>query len=465
MRTEQSTTLNVHDPSSGEYVGCAALHGTDAVDDAVASARRTAPEWERLGPDGRHAIVAAAVRRAMECVGTLAELQAREIGQPVALALPLAAASIQGLTATTESALDYPFTTEFGTTKVLRRARGVAALVTPWNFPLPTALGGLGPLLAGGNTVVWKPSDLCPLSALAVADALALPPGVLSVVTGDETTGRSLATHADVALTVFTGSVPAGREVGAASGERLRPTLMELGGKDPVIVDRDVDTAHAARTVAFGAFWNTGQVCTSMERIYVHEAVANEFVDAFLAEVALLRMGSPLDSTTQLGPLAGPRQAAAVRSLLHDAVARGARVLTPESRPPEGDCWMAPTVLTDVTPGMRLSREEIFGPIAPIEIVTDVDDAILRAQQGRFGLGATILSNNPATISRAPELPAGVVWVNEWQGGSPGLTYEPVRDSGMGTVGTLDSVTRPMVVHLAAGPPTSPLLPTWYPDR
>jgi succinate-semialdehyde dehydrogenase/glutarate-semialdehyde dehydrogenase len=278
---------------------------------------------------------------------------------------------------------------------------------------------------------------------------LALPAGVLNVVLGDAATGQALTSHRDNAITVFTGSVEAGRDVNRRCAERFTPALLELGGKDPVVVDRDVDPATAAETIAHGALWNSGQVCTSMERVYVHAAVADEDIAALVQAASAAVVGDPLDPATQLGPLASHGQREQVHAHVRDAVRKGAALLLGGEIPDGVGYFYPPTVLTGVTEGMLLHDVETFGPVISVTVVESFDEGLRRAARSDYALCATLLTNDPGNARRGREVPAALCWVNAWQGGAPGMVYEPARVSGLGAVGTLDTFTRPTVLHRA----------------
>jgi acyl-CoA reductase-like NAD-dependent aldehyde dehydrogenase len=453
---KSSELLDVVEPATEEVIAGIPVAGAEDVDRAVEDAAGAQPGWAALGADGRAEVVAAAVASATPAADELAELQCREMGQPWSIARPLVDAVLGGLSAAMEAARAYPFATRLvgddkAGTDVLRLPRGVGGLITPWNFPLPVAMGGLAGLLAGGNTVVWKPSELSPLSAVRLAELLDLPAGVLNVVLGDGRTGAHLAAHPRIAMVVFTGSVEAGRSVARACAERFVPALLELGGKDPVVVDDDVDIAWAAGVVAYGGLWNSGQVCTSMERVYVHRSVADDFVDALVTAAQSKVVGVPMDPATELGPLVSAHQRQAVVQHVDDAVARGAQVLTGGSQPAERGFYFPPTVLLGVGEGMLAHDVETFGPTIGVQVVDSFADGLSRAARSDYGLCATLLTNRPEHALRGSEIPAAMCWVNEWQGGAPGAVYEPARLSGLGAVGTLDTFTRPMTLHRGLG--------------
>ena len=444
----------VINPATGEALTEMPIGTADDVDLAMSAAVGACPEWVALGPDGRASLVAEAVTRAVPHADELARLQCLEMGQPWTVARPLVDAVLAGLPAAMEAARSYSWETrlsgddEWGTDQ-RRVPRGVGVLLSPWNFPLPVALGGLAGLLAGGNTVVWKPSELSPLSALRFAELLDLPAGVLNVVLGDPSTGQALTSHPDNAITVFTGSVEAGRDVNRRCAERFVPTLLELGGKDPVVVDRDVDPEVAAQRVLHGALWNSGQVCTSMERVYVHAGVAGRFLEALVRGAGEAVVGDPLDPATQLGPLASQQQREQVHAHVQDAVAQGATVLLGGEVPSGPGFFYPPTVLTGAAEGMRVHDVETFGPVISVSVVESFAEGLRRAARSDYGLCATLLTNDPDHARRGRDVPAAICWVNDWQGGAPGMVYEPARSSGLGAVGTLDTFTRPTVLHRA----------------
>ncbi|MFJ9083985.1 aldehyde dehydrogenase family protein [Streptomyces sp. NPDC102384] len=456
----------VVNPATEEAIANFRASSPEDVDHAVASAGAAQREWAALTVARRvEHIHAWADAIAVHAAG-LAELECREMGKPVGIGRTFVDGAVAGLKAAADQALTYPFSeTVTGPglagerTDIVRHPLGVTAVITPWNFPVAMVLGALGPLLAAGNTVVVKPSERSPLSTVRLFELAAssgLPPGVLNLVLGDGRTGAALAEHEDVRLVHFTGSVGAGRAVGTATGQRLNRCVLELGGKDPVVIDAGVDPVATAQAVAFGAFINTGQICTSMERIYVHERIADEFVEALVAAARTFTIGDGLDPATVLGPLVDARQRDTVRRHVEDAVAKGATVHTGGAVPERRGYFYPATVLTGVDDTMLVMTEETFGPVAPISVVADFEEGLTRAAASRYGLAATVYTDDPEHIAAAGHLPVGVVWVNQWQGGGPERLYEPARDSGMGATGAraaYDAATRPAAVHIAATAP------------
>ena len=454
--TTTLATLPVISPLTGEVIADVPVTPSEEVLARINGVTDAAAAWRELGPEGRAAQVTAAVERALPHVDELATLQSQEMGQPWTIARETTEQGLLGLSAAMTEATSYQFTRTLqespALTEVLRVPRGAAALITPWNFPLPVALGGLSTLLAGGNTVVWKPAESSPLSAQRLVELLALPDGVLSLVLGGADTGRLLTQHPDIAVGSFTGSVEVGREVAQAFASRFCPVLLELGGKDPVVVDSDVDPVWAAEVVAHGAMWNSGQVCTSMERVYVHRDVAEPFLAHLGSTAKGLSVGDPLEASTDLGPLASREQRDRVHAQVQDAVSSGAQILTGGQIPPGPGWFYPPTVVIGANRGTDLHEVETFGPVVSVCVVDSFEDGVREAASSDYALGATVLTGNDAHAALAATIPSALVWVNEWRGGAAGMVCEPARVSGQGVLGTLDGVTRPVMVHRAPLP-------------
>lgn len=449
--------IELRNPATENVVAHCPTGSPDDVDRTVAAATSAQQQWATLPVSERVDYLRSWADTIAEHPGELAELECRDMGKPVALGRTFIDGAVQSLRTAAEQALTYPFTDtvsgpDGSETRIIRQPLGVTALILPWNFPVPMLLVTLGPLLAAGNTVVVKPSERSPLSATRVFELLPLPAGVLNLVLGDAAAGQPLAEHHNVQLVHFTGSVAAGRQVGASSGRQLRRSILELGGNDPVVIDADVDPAETAAAVASGAFINTGQICTSMERIYVHRDIFDEFVATLLEQAATYTLGDGHDERTVLGPLVDARQRDIVHNHVTDAVERGAALRAGGNLPDGVGYFYPPTVLTDVDDSMLVLSEETFGPVAAVTVVDSFEDGLQHAGRSRLGLAATVYTNNPEHITAATRIPAGIVWVNQWQGGGPEMLYEPAHDSGMGATGSrasYDAATRPVAMHVA----------------
>lgn len=454
--------IDVIDPADGSRIDAVPDAGEEAVAEAVARALRAQRAWARRAPGERSRALLAGAADARRRAEEIADLQSRENGRPLAESLGGVMAGIGTIEEMAQLAPLRGGTAlagDWGATDLaVREPRGVAAALVPWNDPVAIACGPVGACLATGNALVLKPSERTPLSSVLLGEILGrhLPDDVLTVLTGGPQTGRALAAHPDVAVVLHTGSVATGREVAAACAARLATAVLELGGKDPLIVDDGVDPVWAARQAASGAFANAGQVCTSVERVYVHERVADAFLDALVAAADDLVPGAPADPGATLGPLIDEGQRELVAAHVGEALDAGAVALCGGRRLERPGFFYEPTVLAQVHAGMRVVDEETFGPVAAVQVVPSFEAALTAADASAYGLAATVLTASQANAQRAwRELQVGTVKVNEVWGGAPGGSAEPRRSSGSGLgygPGLLDEVTAMKVVHLRPAP-------------
>jgi acyl-CoA reductase-like NAD-dependent aldehyde dehydrogenase len=443
--------INVQDPRTGDKVTQIPITEPSDCDDAVRRAADAAPAWARTAPADRAEAIALAAADVRGAIDELAELNERETGK-------LRDDARGGVEAGVGTLLQYA---QLGplhrgrslqggwsaTDLMVPQPRGVVAVLTPWNDPVAVAAGLLGAALVTGNTVVHKPSERCPRTGRRFAELLAarLPDGVLEIVDGDGTVGARLAESGRVDVVAHVGSSATGREIARACVERGAKALLENGGNDALIVDADVDPRWAAGQAALGAFANAGQICVSVERVYVVQPIAEAFVDALVDEA--------LSWADRIGPLVDERHREHVHAHVEDAVRRGAHLLAGgEPRPGPGSFY-PPTVLTDCAPDMLVLREETFGPIAPVRMVPDFAAALAEAADDRFGLAATVLTGDMAHAQEAwRSLPVGTVKINNVFGGAPGGASEPRRASGTGFgfgPELLDEMATMKVVHLS----------------
>jgi acyl-CoA reductase-like NAD-dependent aldehyde dehydrogenase len=301
---------------------------------------------------------------------------------------------------------------------VLKEPYGVVGAIVPWNYPILLLAWKVAPALAAGNTVVIKPSEMTPLSTLALAQVFAhLPPGVVNIVTGyGKDAGEPLVLDPRVRVIAFTGSLETGRHIARIAADQIKKLHLELGGKDAFIVAEDADLDIAVPGVAWAALLNTGQVCTSTERVYVHESIAPRFIERIVEYARGLRLGSGMNPETDVGPMIGAPYRAKVEAHVEDARAHGARILTGGQRPasqPRG-FFYEPTVLTGVDHSMRIMREETFGPTIPIMTYRSFDEAIQLANDSPFGLGANLYTHDARKVKQFYEdVQAGTLWVND----------------------------------------------------
>ena len=440
-------SLEVRDPRDDALVGRVPVAGPAEVDAAVAGAVKAAAGWARTSPGERSALLKAAARDLRARLDEIAELQAREGGKPLGDSRGGVEAGIGTLEQYAELGPLHrgrALQGAYDATDVMRwEPRGVVAVLTPWNDPVAIALQGLGAALAAGNAVVFKPSERTPLSGALVAEVLAasLPPGVLQLLHGDARTGAPLAAHPDVDVVYHVGSSVTGAAIRRATAETGAHAVLEGGGKDACLVDEGVDPAWAAEQVALGAFANAGQICVSVERVYVHEAVAEPFLAALVARAGAF----------EIGPLVDRRQREVVERHVAQAVADGASVLAGGATPEGAGAWYPPTVLVGCTDDMTVMREETFGPVAAVRVVSSFDEGLAAAARSSYGLAATVLTPSMEHASRAArELPVGTVKVNAVFGGAPGGSATPGRGTGQGFgygPELLDELSRCKVVH------------------
>jgi acyl-CoA reductase-like NAD-dependent aldehyde dehydrogenase len=438
-------TFDVLDPSTGEAIATIDIGDADV---AVAAARAAFPGWARTAPAERAAALKTGARRLRERLEELAELQTREGGKPLDDSRGGVEAGIGAIEQYAElGPLHRGKALQGGwnaTDVMINEPRGVVALLVPWNDPVAIACGQIAAALVTGNAVVFKPSEKTPLTGARIVELLDIP--ALQLLQGDARAGRPLAAHPDVDLVMHTGSVQTGREIADVVAGRFGKALLELGGKDALIVDEDVDPEWAAEQAALGAFANAGQICTSVERIYVHEAVADPFVAALARQA----------EEWTIGPLIDARQRRLVHDHVTDALERGAQLVHGGVVPDGPGFFYPPTVLVGGDPDAPVLREETFGPVAAVQIVSSFDEALTLADRTEYGLAATVLTKNPAHAQRAArELQVGTVKINAVFGGAPGGGAEPARMSGSGFgygPELLDELTRTKVVHMGIAP-------------
>lgn len=339
---------------------------------------------------------------------------------------------------------------------VKRQAVGVCGQIIPWNFPLLMAAWKLGPALAAGNTVVLKPAEQTPLSALRLGE-MALeagyPAGVLNILPGfGAHAGAHIARHMDIDKVAFTGSTVVGREVMRMAAEsNLKKVSLELGGKSALIVCEDADVAEAAAVAETGIYFNMGQVCTASSRIYVHESVYDEFVSRLRAHAEQRKVGPGNDLSNDMGPLVSKRQHDRVLSYIDDGVKAGATVVTGGKRIGAKGYYVQPTIFADVKEDMKICKEEIFGPVTCVMKFRDMDEVVKRANDSIYGLAAGICTRSMDTALRySTHLDAGTVWVNTWNNFCASMPFGGFKQSGIGReLGRygIDLYTEPKAIH------------------
>ncbi|WP_372672826.1 aldehyde dehydrogenase family protein [Amycolatopsis kentuckyensis] len=442
-------TIEIRNPADGSVVGSVPTAGEDEIDAALLLANETRAAWARTPAAERGALLHTAADRLRAQADELAAANEAETGRPrdearegvLAGAGTLDQYAELGPVHRGRSLLGDPGATDL----MVPEPRGVVVALTPWNDPVAVACGLLGAALVTGNTVVHKPSERAPHTGQLLGELLCgvFPGGVVQTLQGDGGVGAVLAMRADVDVLAHVGSTATGRSIAASAAATGAKTLLENGGNDPLVVDADVDPAWAAGQAALGAFANSGQICVAVERIYVHEAIADAFLAALVKEA----------EARTLAPLVDRRHREHVHSHVADAVERGARLLTGGAVPDGPGAHYPATVLTGCAADLRVMAEETFGPVAPVQVVPSFDEGLAEAAKGDYGLAATVLTASMANAQRAwRELPAGTVKVNNVFGGAPGGAAHPRGRSGNGYgygPELLDELTQTKLVHVA----------------
>ena len=438
--------ITVHSPSTGDVLGSVPALDKTAVDALVARARRAQPEWAARGVKQRARLLMRLRARLAARAEDVARLSCAETGK-----LPMEAL-LTDVQVTCDLAKWYARRARvvLGKQRIpvgwlitkqayeVREPYGVIGVIGPWNFPVLNCLRSVLSALVCGNTVVLKPSEAAPLSALLareLASEAGIPEDVFLVATGYGAAGAALV-QADIDKLCFTGSVETGRSIARAAAERLLPLTLELGGKDAMIVLEGANIERAAAAAVAGAFLNAGQICTSIERVYVQDSVYDDFLARVVDTARVVRVGAHNDPAADVGAITVDMQIDKIEAQVNDAVANGAQVLVGGARLVRRGRFFAPTVLANVTPQMRVMREETFGPVLPVMRVRDAQEALLLANDSPFALGGSIWGRTRAVRRLVPQLRAGMVAINDTlvNGMIAGLPFGGLKDSGYGRV-------------------------------
>ena len=415
--------FDVQDPATEEVIDQAPLGSEEDARRAIAAANAAFKTWRKATAHEKAELLHEVARRLRERAEELALLLTREGGKPLVenrdeISWSAACFDYYAELQRNTRGRVIPSVEPSQLAMVLKEPYGVVAAIVPWNYPILLMAWKVAPALAAGNTVIVKPSEMTPLSALMLAELFDhLPRGVFNVVTGyGATVGRELVCSPRTHMIAFTGSFSVGREIAHLAAERVKRTHLELGGKDAFIVAEDADLDVAVPGVAWAALLNAGQVCTSTERVYVHESISKPFTDRLVDYVRALRIGPGVEPTTDIGPLIGERYRRKVEEHVEEARAKGAKILTGGRRPPqlERGFFYEPTVLTGVDHAHRIMCEETFGPTIPIMVYRTFDQAIELANDCDYGLGANLYTSDPKKVKQYfEEVKAGTCWVND----------------------------------------------------
>jgi len=421
--SNEGNTFEVENPFTEETIATVPLSGAADVDAAVQAAKNAWKDWKILSSlDMRDLLREVAVKsRAHD--REIAEVITSESGKPL----------IECLDEIEWIASIFEYYSEIGRDQrgrvvapvtprsmsmVVKEAYGVVGCIVPWNYPLLLMAWKAAPALAAGNTVVVKPSEITPLSIMLWLEKCCghLPKGILNMVTGFGDTGAALVEHSDTRVIAFTGSVDTGKKIAAMAATQLKKTSLELGGNDPIIICDDVDIEIAAKGTTWGGLLNAGQVCTSLERVFVMESIADDFTEAVVVEAKKVRLGDPMNGQTDMGPMSSKVQLEKAQGKVERAVSEGARLLTGGNRPEEFEkgYFYSPTVFDHLTPEMEMMNLETFGPIIPIQKVKNLEEAIELTNNSQYGLGCNIYTNDmEKALTAADDIKAGSFWIND----------------------------------------------------
>ncbi len=448
--------LDVINPATEQVFARCPAAGEVQLDAAISAAQSAFAAWSRLTYEERATDVRRYTAVLAEHQDELAELLVREQGKPIAQARAELKSCLKQADNTVGLQIPVELLVDSDTHRIELHYRplGVVGVITPWNAPAALALGSLSSAVYTGNTVVIKPSPYTPLTTLKMGELAReiFPPGVVNVLTGGDELGRRLCEHPGVQKISFTGSVATGKRVLASSAATLKRVTLELGGNDPAIVLDDADPKAIAKKMFFACFVNSGQVCMAIKRIYAHEDVYDELCEVLAEEARNAPYGDGLDPKNKLGPLQNKMQFDKVVELFEVTKRSGARILVGGNVPNRPGYFLPPTYVTDIADDSRLVTEEQFGPIVPILKFSEIEDAIRRANDTRFGLSGSVwTTDSERGKAVAKQLEVGTAWVNQHRAISAYVPFGGAKESGLGrqhsTLG-LKSYMEPQVISV-----------------
>jgi succinate-semialdehyde dehydrogenase / glutarate-semialdehyde dehydrogenase len=439
--------INDINPATGETIAKVKCSTKKEIDSAVKQAKKALIKWSELTLKQRSSMLEACAKDFIKQKEKIGRIITDEMGKLYRSAAGETHAVAYGIRETIEQSKEAlkveKLREENLVTELHRIPIGVCAVITPWNFPVSMPETLLSPALLAGNTVVFKPSEMVPLTGKAMFDIFNkhLPKGVINLVLGADEVGDYLI-HSDIDMIAFVGSQAVGKHIMRVAGDKLKRIVLELGGKDPMIVLSDADLQKAATFAVNGSLRNTGQVCVSVERIYVQDKAADKFTKLVAEGVKNFKYGSGYDENVQMGPLVSKRQRENVLSQVKDAVKNGAKLVTGGGVPKNSKGYfMEPTLVTNLTHKHRIMNEETFGPVVAIQKVKTEDEAVRLANDSPFGLGATVWTKNKQKgLKIARKIESGMIGVNQGIGSVSGTPWVGVKQSGYGFIGSVEGI-------------------------
>jgi succinate-semialdehyde dehydrogenase/glutarate-semialdehyde dehydrogenase len=423
-----------YDPSNGEKLGKVPVATGKEIEEAVHKGKAAAAHWKKIPFENRLYTIQKAYSAAEASLHSLAELLSREMGKDIRRSTSEVQGTIWGGPYMANSALEALSSKNTGGAAIEYGPLGVAGIISPWNYPLAMANNLIMPALMAGNSVIWKPSEETPLIAQAFFDIIhkGFPQDLLQIIHGDGEQGRMLV-ESDINVIGFTGSQATGKDIMAKAAPSLKRLVMELGGNDPMIVMRDADLQAAAGFAVASSFENAGQMCISTERIYVDQSVAGEFEQYVVALAGRYKAGPWNMEGVNIGPIINGKQHTKIIEHIKDAAEKNSRILVGGADHPP--YYIKPTVIADMTPDMRIEQEETFGPVVCIGSYLDIEEAINRANDSTYGLGAVVFGGTGAN-EVADRLEAGMIGVNQGVGGGGDAPWVGAKQSGFGFHGS-----------------------------
>ena len=443
VEAKSGKTFPVENPYNQQIISHVPDSDNHDVNEAVSAANTAYNDWHKMSASERRDLMKELANKSRENANELAKTISMEMGKPFPEALDEIDTVADFLEYYGELARDevgrIVAPVDRNTMSLVRyESIGVIGCIIPWNYPLALMGWKLAPALAAGNTVVMKPSEITPLSILHwcnVVDSV-LPDGVINVITGfGQSAGEPIVNHPDVPVITFTGSVATGKKIAKFAAENLKKVSLELGGKDPMIICDDADIEIAAQGASWGGFVNAGQVCTSIERVYVFENVMDQFTEAIIEEAKKVVLGDPMKEDTHIGPMASKLQQEKAIEKVNQAIKDGARLLAGGSVPENLDrgYFYQPTVLDNIEPNMEIITEEAFSPVLPIQKVSSIEEAIQWSNDSVYGLGCSIFTNDiDRALTAADDIKSGTVCINSPLMENIAAPFGGMKQSGIG---------------------------------